>query len=225
MKILSPHKLILGHVNINLIRNKLDSFIYMLDKNIDNFLISETRLDDSLPSAQFKIEGFTTPYRYVRKDKGGGLLFYIRQDIPLRLLQSKSHCNIYDINCLKSLIKEPICFKNPEKPTCIGFIFTNRPNLFQYRSDFETGLSNFHLLTVTEFKMGFQKLKPKIIVYRDYKNFDNAKFRYDIVTATSNVYSFAMYKNTIFNVYNRHIPIKKKYIRANGAPFTSKELH
>ena len=197
----------------------------MLDKNIDNFLISETRLDDSLPSAQFKIEGFTTPYRYVRKDKGGGLLFYIRQDIPLRLLQSKSHCNIYDINCLKSLIKEPICFKNPEKPTCIGFIFTNRPNLFQYRSDLETGLSNFHLLTVTEFKMGFQKLKPKIIVYRDYKNFDNAKFRYDIVTATSNVYSFAMYKNTIFNVFNRHIPIKKKYIRANGAPFTSKELH
>ena len=34
-----------------------------------------------------------------------------------------------------------------------------------------------------------------------------------------------MYKNIIFNVFNRHIPIKKKYIRANGAPFMSKELH
>ena len=73
--------------------------------------------------------------------------------------------------------------------------------------------------------MGFQKLKPKIIAYRDYKNFDNAKFRYDIVTATSNMDNFGMYKSTIFNIFNRHVPIKKKYIRANEAPFMSKELH
>ena len=58
----------------------------MLDKSIDIFLTSETKLDDSLPSAQFKIEGFTTPYRYDSNNKGGGLLFYIREDIPSRLL-------------------------------------------------------------------------------------------------------------------------------------------
>ena len=45
MKIRSPDKLILGHVNINSIRNKFDSLIYMLDKNIDTFLISETKLE------------------------------------------------------------------------------------------------------------------------------------------------------------------------------------
>ena len=73
--------------------------------------------------------------------------------------------------------------------------------------------------------MGFQKLKTKIIAYRDYKNFDNAKFGYDIVTPTSNVDNFGMYKSTIFNIFNRHVPIKKKYIRANEAPFMSKELH
>ena len=32
MKIRSPDKLILGHVNINSIRNKFDSLIYMPDK-------------------------------------------------------------------------------------------------------------------------------------------------------------------------------------------------
>ena len=64
-----------------------------------------------------------------------------------------------------------------------------------------------------------------MIVYRDYKSFDNAKFRYDIVTATSNIDNFAMYKSTIFNIFNRHALIKKKYIRANEAPFMSKELH
>ena len=58
MKIRSPDKLILGHVNINSIRNKFDSLIYMLDKNIDIFLISETKLDDSFLSAQFKKRRF-----------------------------------------------------------------------------------------------------------------------------------------------------------------------
>ena len=62
-------------------------------------------------------------------------------------------------------------------PTYIELILTNRPNLFQHSSASETGLSDFHLLTVTEFKMGFQKLKPKATAYPDYKNFDNAKFR------------------------------------------------
>ena len=121
--------------------------------------------------------------------------------------------NLCDINCIKDLIKEPTCFKNPGKPTCIDFILTNRPNLFQHSSAFETGLSDLHFLTVTEFKMGFQKLKPKTIAYRDYKNFDNARFRYNRVTATSNVDNFGMYKSTIFNICNRHVAIKKVHSR------------
>ena len=75
-----------------------DSTIYMLDRNIDIFLISETKLDDSFPSVQFKIEGFTTPYRYHRNDKGGGLLLYIKEDISSHLLQCKSQCNIESLS-------------------------------------------------------------------------------------------------------------------------------
>ena len=58
--------------------------------------------------------------------------------------------------------------------------------------------------------MGFQKLKPKIIAYHDYKKFDNAKFRYDIATATSNAENFGMYESTIFNIFNCYVPIKKE---------------
>ena len=88
MKIRSPDKLILGYVNINSIRNKFDSLAYMLDKIVDIYLISETKLDDSFPLPQFKVPGFTTSYRYDRTDKGG-LLLYIRKDIPSCLLQCK----------------------------------------------------------------------------------------------------------------------------------------
>ena len=73
--------------------------------------------------------------------------------------------NLCDTNCFKSLIKQPICTKNPDKPTCINVILTNWSNLYQHSSTFEIGLSEIHLLTVTEFRMGFQKLKPKITTY------------------------------------------------------------
>ena len=81
----------------------------MLDKNIDIFLISETKLDDSFLSAQFKIEGFTTSYRY-ESDKGGGFLLYIREDIPSRLLQCKSQCNIASL-FVEINLKKKVAFK------------------------------------------------------------------------------------------------------------------
>ena len=72
------------------------------------------------------------------------------------------------------------CFyKNPDKPKCTDLILTNCPNYFQQNNVFETGLSDFHVMVVTELKMGFQKLKPHIVAYRDYKHFHNEKFRSD----------------------------------------------
>ena len=73
------------------------------------------------------------------------------------------------LNGLKNLINEPIYYKNSEKPTCIDLILTNQPSLFQHSTVFETGLSDFHLLTVTGFKVSFQRCKPHIITYRNYK--------------------------------------------------------
>ena len=86
----------------------------------------------------------------------------------------------YNLNRVTSLIKHSTCFKNPDKPTCINLILTNQPNCFQDSNVFDTELSYFHLLTVNEFKMGFQNVQPKIVNYRDYKNFGNTKFRPDI---------------------------------------------
>lgn len=101
-----------------------------------------------------------------------------------------------DTNCLKRLFKVPTYFKNPDKLTCIDLILPNRLNLFQHNNAFETDLSDFHYLTETALKMGFEKLKPKIIAYRDYKNFDYGIIRSDIVTATYNVDDFGVYKTS-----------------------------
>ena len=73
----------------------------------------------------------------------------------------------YSLNDLTNLIDQPTCYKNPDKPTSIDLILTNYPNFFQQNSVFEKGLSEFHKMVVTELKMGFQKLEPQIVAYRD----------------------------------------------------------
>ena len=132
----------------------------------------------------------------------------------------KSNGNFLHLNCLESLIQKPTCYKNPSQPTCIDLILTNRPSYFQHSEVFETNLSDFHLLTVTELKMNFQKQKPKIIAYRDDKKFDN-----DIEKCSFNTADLKTFKETVFCIFNKHAPMKRKYVRANEAPFMTKELH
>ena len=94
----------------------------------------------------------------------------------------KDFCNLY---LLKNLIKKPTCFKNPENPKTIDLILTNRPRSFCNSDTLETGLSDFHKLTVTVLKMFFKKQSPNVISYRNYKNFSNGSFRTNLINEIS----------------------------------------
>ena len=61
---------------------------------MDILLISETKIDSSFPTAQFLINGFTT-YRRDRNKNGGGMLLYIREDIPSNLLHTDDIIGFY----------------------------------------------------------------------------------------------------------------------------------
>ena len=94
----------------------------------------------------------------------------------------KDFCNLY---LLKNLIKKPTCFKNPENPKTIDLILTNRPRSFWSSDTLETGLSDFHKLSVTVIKTFSKKQSPKVISYRNYKNFSNDFFRTDLFNEIS----------------------------------------
>ena len=143
-------------------------------------------------------------------------------NVPMSDKAMEDFCSL---NNLESLIKKPTCCKNHENLTSIDLILTNRPGYFQQINVFETGISDFHLLIATQLKMGFQKKLPKIIAYCDYKKFDNAKFRDDINNFAFDQFDVGNFKETIFNISDKHAPIKQKYLRANEAPFMTKELH
>ena len=94
---------------------------------------------------------------------------------------SDSHMNSFSaIYHLKSLIKEPTCYKNPEKPTCIDLILTNSPRQFQAPLTLETGLSDFQKMVLAAFKSESPYQKLKMISYRNYKHFDRNHFEKEI---------------------------------------------
>ena len=82
---------------------------------------------------------------------------------------------------LKYLVKEPTCFKNPGKPSCIDLNLNNKSKSFQTSQVIETGISCFHKMVMTVLKVYFKKKGPSVIQCRDYKNFSNDKFRNDIL--------------------------------------------
>ena len=94
----------------------------------------------------------------------------------------------------KNLIKDNTYFKNPEKPFCIDLIITNRPKWIQNSVTLETGLSDFHKMTLTVMKVFYQKQKPSTIIYRSYKHFSNEVFMADVQNRISQVISQYLWK-------------------------------
>ena len=137
-----------------------------------------------------------------------------------------------DINqsCMKSfcesytsyVIKEPTCHRNPQNPSCIDLILTNSSYSFQNSCAIETGLS------VTVMKTTYEKLKPRITNYRDYKNFCNDTFRQKVLeklateTINTNCSGLEKFIQICVNTLNNLAPYKKKYSRGNNMPFMNK---
>ena len=193
----------------------------------------------------------STPYKLDCDSKGGGIMLYIRADIPSNLLafedklikslfielnlqnskilidcsynphkseikkhlagltnslylhsskykkiltlgyfnveteeeNTKLFCEDYN---LKSLIKQPTCYKNSNKSVCIDLILTNVPRIFQSKCVIEARLSDFHLMAVAVMRKTLKKMHPRIINYRSYRDFCNETFRISPINNSSN---------------------------------------
>ena len=58
-----PNNVMIGHLNINSIRNKFEMLHFLLADYIDILMTSKSKLDGTFPSSQFQIYGFRTSYR------------------------------------------------------------------------------------------------------------------------------------------------------------------
>ena len=196
IRLKNVNNIIIAQININSIRNKFDLLSHYVCGNIDILIITETKLDKSFPSGQFLLHGYSEPFRLDRNQFGGGLLVFIREDIPCSILNIKQltiealfieinlrkkkwllccsynpHKNLIvahlreiqvaldvlsskyeniiiigDFNSepkefaianfcqpynMENLINNFTYYKNPNMPTCIDLMLTNKPRSFK----------------------------------------------------------------------------------------------
>ena len=139
----------------------------------------------------------------------------------------EAFCDDY---CLKCLIRQPTCYKSPSNPTCANLILTNAPQKFQSTCVLETELLDFYLMTVTVMRKIFEKLKPRTINYRPYKHFSNEAYKESLLHELSkevfpnNDDGLQRFCDININIFNRHVPRKRKHIRGSQMSFITKDL-
>ena len=75
-------------LNVNSLRNKIGAVQELITNNIDICLLSETKIHETFPNQQFNINNNKT-FRRGRTKYGGGLLFYINENIPCKLINDE----------------------------------------------------------------------------------------------------------------------------------------
>ena len=142
IRLKTANRLTIAQLNINSLRNKFNFLVQMMSNNIDILLISETKIDSSFPSAQFYIMGYTL-YRRDRNINGGGLLLYVREDIPSSMINIDISFEAFyiEINVRKKkwLIG---CSYNPKN----SLIFSHLNQLGKHLDEYLTTYDHFLLL-------------------------------------------------------------------------------
>ena len=91
----------------------------MLQGKIDILVLTESKLDSSFPINLFFIECYSKPFRFDRNRNRGGVLLYIREDIPWKEL--KLHRHPHDIEVIFAEV-------NLKKIKLLPFATYNQPS-------------------------------------------------------------------------------------------------
>ena len=85
LRLRNINKVIIGNINIKVFPDKFERLKELVMK-YNALVITETKLDNSFPTSQFLEKDFAEPFRLDRNRNGGGIMIYIRDDIPRTLL-------------------------------------------------------------------------------------------------------------------------------------------
>ena len=132
-------------------------------------MISETKIDASFPKGEFLLNGYSTLFRLDRNAYGGGILLYVRQDIPSKILLVED--NLIEDFFVKINLRNKkkwllSCSYNPKKTYLSNHIaelsksldlFTTKYERLLFLGDFNAGMedssikifcSNFNLTSM-----------------------------------------------------------------------------
>ena len=84
------NNVITGNRNINSLPETLNNLKVLVTGMLDILIILETKLDNEFPVSQFHIERYSKPCRLDRNRNGGGMIVYVRKDIPSIMLTKRN---------------------------------------------------------------------------------------------------------------------------------------
>ena len=137
----NPNKLIIGSININFLAAKFEAIKELIKSKLDILVLQETKIDCTYPTAQFLIEGFEQPFRLDRNKNGGGVIIYIKGNLPCKqitfdTLPNDIECIFLELNLRKQ--KWPIMGAyNPKKENISYFLGHVSKDLDKVMSKYE----------------------------------------------------------------------------------------
>ena len=86
-------------------------------------------------------------------------------------------------------------------------------------------------MSLAVMKVFYKKQRPKIVRYRNYRNFGNELFIDEVKNSIEQEYcqnqslEFGYFKKKVDNILQKHAPLKKRCVRANQALFIDKNIN
>ena len=114
-----PRNPLIGYLNINSLRNKIIDVRELIGRlQLDYFVISETKLDSSFPSAQFHVVDYEIRNRRDRNKSGGRLIEFVKKGIITKRLKDLE-TNLSETICTQITIskKRWFCMSVYRPPT------------------------------------------------------------------------------------------------------------
>ena len=110
LELSNPHKIIiLGHMNINSLRNRFESIADVIQGTFDICVLSETKIDESFSDKQFSLNN----YRIFRKDRnryGRGITFCVNENLNYKI-DSVTETIFHEVNVQSSKWQFVGCYK------------------------------------------------------------------------------------------------------------------
>ena len=115
--------------------------------------------------------------------------------------------------------------------TLIDHIFTKKPDIITNHGVLHTSISD-HSLIYAIHKHNTPKADPKMIEFRQFKNFDREAFIDDIKETSFHLASlledrnemWEVWKSLLLEIANKHAPIRKRKAKSKSSPWISCKL-
>ena len=71
---------------LNSISSKFHQLKELVLKPVDFLVVCSIKLDETFPNSQFHMDGFSLPYKLDKNRNGGGVMTFVKEDIPSKFL-------------------------------------------------------------------------------------------------------------------------------------------